>query len=452
MARLFGTDGVRGVANADLSCALAMQIGAAGAYVLTSEVHNPRILVGMDTRRSGDMLAAALSAGICSVGGDVLHVGVIPTPAMAYLVRLYEADAAVMISASHNTMEYNGIKWFDGDGFKLSDALEDEIERLIREKVELPRPTGVGVGHMIAARRAVEEYKAFLCSTAETRFDGMRVALDCANGASAGIAADVFRTLGAEVIARSDEPDGYNINARCGSTHPEALQELVVECAADVGFAFDGDADRVIACDELGNLVDGDRIIGICGHAMQQAGTLKNDAVVVTVMSNLGLKKRMRALGIHVEETAVGDRYVMERMRQGGFVLGGEQSGHIIFLDRNTTGDGMLTAIQVLNVLRASGKRMSRLAAVVPIFPQVLVNVVVENGKKQDAMQDAQMLERIHAVEAELGEAGRVLVRASGTEPLIRIMLEGQDEAEIRALAVSIAKVLEKNHGGRIRQ
>ena len=259
MARLFGTDGVRGIANADLSCELAMQIGAAGAYVLTSEVHNPRILVGMDTRRSGDMLACALSAGICSVGGDVLNVGVIPTPAMAYLVRQYEADAAVMISASHNTMEYNGIKWFDGDGFKLSDALEDEIERLIRERAELPHPTGVGVGHVIEARRAADEYKAFLCGTAKTRFDGMRVALDCANGASAGIAADVFRALGAEVIARSDEPDGYNINARCGSTHPEALQELVVECAADVGFAFDGDADRVIACDELGNLVDGDR-------------------------------------------------------------------------------------------------------------------------------------------------------------------------------------------------
>ncbi len=452
MARLFGTDGVRGIANADLSCELAMQIGAAGAYVLTSEVHNPRILVGMDTRRSGDMLACALSAGICSVGGDVLNVGVIPTPAMAYLVRQYEADAAVMISASHNTMEYNGIKWFDGDGFKLSDALEDEIERLIREQAELPHPTGVGVGHVIEARRAADEYKAFLCGTAKTRFDGMRVALDCANGASAGIAADVFRALGAEVIARSDEPDGYNINARCGSTHPEALQELVVECAADVGFAFDGDADRVIACDELGNLVDGDRILGICGRAMRDAGTLKNDAIVVTVMSNLGLKKRMRELGIRVEETAVGDRYVMERMREGGFVLGGEQSGHVIFLDRNTTGDGMLTAIQVLNVLRASGKRMSRLASDVPIFPQVLVNVTLENDKKQDAMQDEEMHARIRAVEAELGEAGRVLVRASGTEPLIRIMLEGQDEDEIGTLAVSIARILEKNHGGRIRQ
>ena len=262
----------------------------------------------------------------------------------------------------------------------------------------------------------------------------------------------MFRALGAEVIARSDEPDGYNINARCGSTHPEALQELVVECAADAGFAFDGDADRVIACDELGNLVDGDRILGICGRAMHAAGTLKNDTLVVTVMSNLGLKKRMRELGIHVEETAVGDRYVMERMREGGFVLGGEQSGHVIFLDRNTTGDGMLTAIQVLNVLRASGKRMSRLAADVPIFPQVLVNVLVENSSKQAAMQDEEMWQRIREIEAKLGEAGRVLVRASGTEPLIRIMLEGQDEDEISALAVSVAKILEKNYGGRIRQ
>ncbi len=452
MARLFGTDGVRGIANADLSCELAMQIGAAGAYVLTSEVRNPRILVGADTRRSGDMLMAALAAGICSVGGDVLNVGVIPTPAMAYLVRQYEADAAVMISASHNTMEYNGIKWFDGDGFKLSDALEDEIERLIREKAELPRPTGAGVGHMIEARRASDEYKAFLCSTAAARFEGMRVALDCANGASSRIAADVFRTLGAEVIARSDEPDGYNINSRCGSTHPEALQELVVESAADVGFAFDGDADRVIACDELGNLVDGDRILGICGAAMQAEGKLAGDTVVVTVMSNLGLKKRMRELGIRVEETAVGDRYVMERMREGGFVLGGEQSGHVIFLDRNTTGDGVLTAIQVMNVLSGSGKRMSRLAAEMPIFPQVLVNVLVENSQKQDAMSDVEMREHIRAIEADLGDSGRVLVRASGTEPLIRIMLEGQDESRISALAVSIAKILEKNYGGRIRQ
>ena len=444
MARLFGTDGVRGVANADLSCALAMQIGAPGAYVLTSEVHNPRILVGMDTRRSGDMLAAALSAGICSVGGDVLHVGVIPTPAMAYLVRLYEADAAVMISASHNTMEYNGIKWFDGDGFKLSDALEDEIERLTREKVEIPRPTGVGVGHVIAARRAVEEYKAFLCSTAETRFDGMRVALDCANGASAGIAADVFRTLGAEVIARSDEPDGYNINARCGSTHPEALQELVVECAADVGFAFDGDADRVIACDELGNLVDGDRIIGICGHAMQQAGTLKNDAVVVTVMSNLGLKKRMRALGIHVEETAVGDRYVMERMRQGGFVLGGEQSGHIIFLDEANTGDGELTGVKLLEVLKKTKKKASELASCMDSYPQVLVNVKITADKKgmwekSEAVQNA-----IEMYKEKLGSDGRILVRESGTEPLVRVMLEGKRTGIITEYANNIAKLIEE--------
>ena len=452
MARLFGTDGVRGIANADLSCELAMQIGAAGAYVLTNAVRNPRILVGADTRRSGDLLIAALTAGICSVGGDVLNVGVIPTPAMAYLVRQYEADAAVMISASHNTMEYNGIKWFNGEGFKLSDALEDEIERLISEKAELPHPTGVEVGHVLEARRAAEEYKAFLVSGAKKSFQGLRVALDCANGASAGIAADVFRAAGAEVIARSDEPDGYNINARCGSTHPEALQELVVECGADVGFAFDGDADRVIACDELGNLVDGDRIMGICARAMKEEGRLKNDTLVVTVMSNLGLKNRMKEIGIHIEETSVGDRYVMERMCEDGYTLGGEQSGHVIFLDRNTTGDGMLTAIEVLNVLCARGKRMSRLAADIPIFPQVLVNVRVTNEQKQAAMEDQEMWQRIRDVEKTLGEAGRVLVRASGTEPLIRIMLEGQNENEIGRHAVSIAKVLEKNYGGRIRQ
>lgn len=363
--RLFGTDGVRGIANEDLSCELAMQIGMAGAQVLTSEVHNPRILVGRDTRRSGDMLAAALMAGICSVGGDVIDVGVIPTPAMAYLVRLYEADAAVMVSASHNPMEYNGVKWFNGQGFKLSDALEDEIERLIKAPA-FQRPVGEEVGHIINARRAREEYKEFLISSATTRFDGITVVLDCANGASSGIAAEVFSALGANVIPRADEPDGSNINDGCGSTHPERLQELVTESGADVGFAFDGDADRVIATDERGNIVDGDRILGMCAKVMHDAGSLHGDTLVVTVMSNIGLKQYMRNIGIHVAETAVGDRYVLECMLEGGYSLGGEQSGHVIFLDQNTTGDGMLTAIQVLNILKTSGKRMSALAGDVP--------------------------------------------------------------------------------------
>lgn len=452
MARMFGTDGVRGIANADLTCELAMKIGAAGAYVLTSEVHNPRILVGQDTRRSGDMLSRALAAGICSVGGDVIDCGVIPTPALAYLARLYEADAAVMISASHNTYEYNGIKWFNGNGYKLSDELEDEIEAIVKGNRELPRPEGEGVGHCIAAKRAVEEYEQFLISTAATRFDGKHIVLDCANGASARIAEHVFRALGADVTARGDEPDGFNINDLCGSTHPERLQELVTELGGDVGFAFDGDADRVIACDELGNLVDGDKIMGICARHLKEKGALASDTLVLTVMSNIGLKKRMEELGIRVEETAVGDRYVMERMREKGYVLGGEQSGHIIFLERNTTGDGILTAIQVMNILCEKGERMSELAAEVPVFPQVLVNVLVDAEAKHAALADEELKRRIAEAGEELCGAGRVLVRASGTEPLIRIMIEGKCEGQIDQLALGIAKVLERKYAGRIRQ
>lgn len=452
MGRMFGTDGVRGVANADLSCELAMKIGAAGASVLTSEVHNPRILIGQDTRRSGDMLAAALSAGICSVGGDVINCGVIPTPAMAYLARSYSADAAVMISASHNTYEYNGIKWFDGNGFKLSDELEDRIEAIVRGGDEPVRPVGTGVGHCIDAARAREEYESFLESTAKCRFDGKRVVLDCANGASAGIAEAVFTRLGATVIARFDEPDGYNINDMCGSTHPERLQEIVTETGADCGFAFDGDADRVIASDELGRIVDGDKMMGVCAEALRDDGKLSGNTLVITVMSNLGLKKRMQELGISIEETAVGDRYVMERMREKGYVLGGEQSGHIIFLNLNTTGDGMLTAIQMMNILCGKKTTMSRLTSGVRILPQVLVNVTVPPDKKQEIMDSDSLKGSVGMAGSELGDAGRVLVRASGTEPLIRVMLEGEDEAEINRLAISIARELEDDHGGKIRQ
>ncbi|MEG1893058.1 MAG: phosphoglucosamine mutase [Clostridia bacterium] len=451
MARLFGTDGVRGIANADLSCELAMKIGAAGASVLTSEVHNPRILIGMDTRLSGDMLRAALTAGICSVGGDVIDVGVIPTPAMAYLVRKYDADAAVMISASHNSMEYNGIKWFNAHGYKLSDKIEDMIEKMVCSDAELTRPTGSDVGHVIIAKRAEEEYKEFLNSMAACRFNGLNVALDCANGASSSIALDVFKKLGACVTSRADEPNGSNINEMCGSTHPEHLQELVRSSDADVGFAFDGDADRLIATDELGNIVDGDRIMGLCALAMKHMGTLKSDTLVVTVMSNLGLKKTMQQYGIKLEETNVGDRYVLECMMKNGYSLGGEQSGHVIFLDKNTTGDGMLTAIQVLNVLVASGMRMSQLAEQIKIYPQVLANVMVSNANKSAAIQDAEMADCIRTIEARLGDSGRVLVRASGTEPVIRIMIEGQDEDEIREDAVTIARILVKNHNGKIK-
>lgn len=451
MGRLFGTDGVRGIANGSLSCELAMRIGAAGACVLTNEVHSPRILIGMDTRKSGDMLSSALTAGICSVGGDVVHVGVVPTPGLAYLVRLYDADAAVMISASHNSMEYNGIKWFDGRGYKLSDALEDEIEAIMKENRPLPAPTGAAVGRVTRVRRAMDEYREFLVSTADTRLDGMRIVLDCANGAASESARQVFCDLGAEVMSFSDEPDGYNINDLCGSTHPERMQQLVYELGADVGLAFDGDADRLIATDERGRIVDGDRILGICALDMHTRGVLKGDTLVITVMSNLGLKRRLKQAGIQIEETAVGDRYVLERMMEKGYNLGGEQSGHIIFTDHHTTGDGMLSAIQLMNVLKRSGKRMSALAAEIPIYPQVLVNVRVAEEKKAAAMNDAQLKAAIEALEKTLGEDGRVLVRASGTEPLIRIMLEGKDEEEIRDHAVSLAHILEKNHEGKLK-
>lgn len=451
MSRMFGTDGVRGIANKDLSCELAMRIGAAGAFVLASEVHSPRILVGCDTRKSGDMLCAALTAGICSVGGDAIHVGVVPTPAMAHLVRMYDADAAVMISASHNSMEYNGIKWFNGEGYKLSDEIEDRIEAIIKENQPIPLPIGAGVGRVIRARRAKEEYMDFLVSTASTRVDGMRIVLDCANGAASGIAAEVFRTLGAEVLPFSDEPDGYNINDLCGSTHPQRLTQLVTELGADVGFAFDGDADRLIASDERGKVVDGDRIMGVLAKAMKNAGTLKNDTLVITVMSNLGLKKAMQAEGIHVEETVVGDRYVLEKMMAEGYSIGGEQSGHVILLDKNTTGDGILTAIQVLNVLKSSGMRLSSLANSIPIYPQMLVNVTVDNGNKAAAMADEDVKKTEDDAKRQLADNGRVLVRASGTEPVIRIMLEGEDEEEISSLAVGIAKVIEKKYDGKIR-
>lgn len=452
MGRLFGTDGVRGVANAFLTTELAMQIGAAGAYVLTSAVHSPRILIGADTRKSGQMLGAALTAGICSVGGEAVQLRVIPTPALAYLVRMYDADAAVMISASHNPMEYNGIKWFDGTGRKLSDALEDQIEAIISNKTPLPMPTGVGVGRVTRIKRARQDYTEFLQSIATQRFEGMRIVLDCANGASSGIAREVFEGLGATVNSFSDEPDGYNINEQCGSTHPERLQQLVSEKMADVGLAFDGDADRLIATDEMGNIVNGDKIMGICALYMKERGMLNHNTLVLTIMSNLGLKQRMKQAGINVEETTVGDRYVLERMLEKGYNLGGEQSGHLIFTDHLTTGDGMLSAIQLLNVMKNTGKRLSALAKEIPIYPQVLVNVRVTEQNKEAAMNDKQMWESIRQAEKKLGSDGRVLVRASGTEPLVRIMLEGKSESQIRDFAVAIARNLERNYDGKIKQ
>ena len=452
MARLFGTDGIRGIANEKITCELALKVGAAGAFLFAGGAHTPRILVGADTRKSCDMLVAALCAGICSVGGEAVQIGVIPTPGLSYLVKRYGADAAVMVSASHNSMAYNGLKWFDHFGHKLSDDLEDEIERLLNEPAQLPRPVGGDVGQITTVEGARADYVRFLQSVADEQMNGMTIALDCANGAASGIAREVFAGLGANVLCMADEPDGTNINDQCGSTHPERLQAFVLAHGADAGFAFDGDADRLIAVDECGQIVDGDRMMGICAIDMRARGVLKDNTLVVTVMSNLGLRHRMREADILLEETAVGDRYVLARMLERGYNLGGEQSGHILFTDHHTTGDGMLSAIQLLNVLRRSGVSFSALCADIPIYPQVLVNVRLQEERMAAALKDDTFNARIADAKQALGDKGRVLVRASGTEPLIRIMLEGPTADSILAYAQAIARVLEKDYGGTIKQ
>lgn len=452
MARLFGTDGVRGIANADLTCELAYKIGQASAYVLTSEVHKPLILIGRDTRISGDMLLCALSAGICSVGAEAANVGIIPTPGIAHITRMYDADAGVVISASHNSFEYNGIKLFNSSGFKLSDAIEDQIEVIVKggENGSM-LPTGVDIGRTVHVAKAAEEYIEYLVKQAGVDLKGLVVVLDCANGAASEIAPRVFERLGATVHAYYNKPDGSNINANCGSTHPQRLQQIVTERGADIGLAFDGDADRLIAVDEFGVLVDGDRIMAICAVDMKQNGKLKKDTLVATVMSNLGMILTLKEAGIEVLATDVGDRYVLERMMQDGYNLGGEQSGHVIFLDDNTTGDGILTGIRLMGVMARNKERLSVLSHTVKIFPQVLVNIRVDNLVKHAFKEDIEVAARISVAEEKLCGRGRILARTSGTEPLIRIMIEGEDEAMINAEAIAIAKLIEKKFNGKIR-
>ncbi len=447
MGRLFGTDGARGVANKFLTPELAMKIGRAAAMVLIEGVEDkkrhPKVMIGMDTRLSGDMLESAIAAGLCSVGADVLLLGVIPTPAVAYLVKEYGYDAGVVISASHNPFEYNGIKIFKNDGFKLPDALEEEIEAIILDEVRTP-PVKVGadVGRITRSDTAVKDYINHLLRTTEFRHNGLSVALDCANGASSVTAEKLFQYLGCSVSVLSADPDGLNINDNCGSTHIENLQNFVRENHCDVGFAFDGDADRLIAVDENGNVVDGDKIIALCSKDMKENGNLAKDTAVVTVMSNMGFFKFAESEGIHCEKTAVGDRYVLENMLKNGYNIGGEQSGHVIFLDYATTGDGELTAIQILKAMKRSGKKLSELASVMEIYPQVLINVRVSQEGKVRFPDDVEIKKAIAHAEAELGDTGRVLVRASGTEPLIRVMLEGKDTAQIQHLGEVIAEVV----------
>ncbi len=446
MSRLFGTDGVRGVANRELTPELAMQIGRAGALVLAEhqKSEKPVLVVGCDTRISGDMLAGALMAGICSVGADVIYAGVVPTPAVAYLTGEYGADAGVVISASHNPVEFNGIKFFDGHGFKLPDAMEDEMERLIREGTkDVSFPTGTQIGRITYRTDAAEAYISHSVKLLPVDLSGMKIVADCAEGAGSYTNVEALRRLGAEVVAIHNHPDGTNINLRCGSTHMEELKTRVVEEKADLGLAFDGDADRMLAVDENGQSVDGDQIMAIVGAYLKEKGELTRDTIVVTVMTNLGFTIMAQEQGIHLERTKVGDRYVLEKMRELGAVLGGEQSGHVIFLEENTTGDGLLSALHLLQVIVEKKQKLSELARIMTVLPQALVNARVANAVKNRYLEYPEIAAAIEAIEDKFSGEGRVLIRPSGTEPLVRVMIEGRDQQEIEKEAVKFAGLIE---------
>ena len=439
---MFGTDGVRGVANEELTVEQAMQLGQAGAYVLSRESgsRHPVIMVGCDTRRSGDMLANALMAGACSVGANVVYLGVIPTPAVAYLTKAHHAAGGAVISASHNPMEFNGIKFFDGNGFKLPDEKEDEIEARIRSGMEgITFPVGEGVGHIEYRMDSWREYVDHAVETVPVDLTGMKLAVDTAEGAAYLSNVEALRRLGADVIPLHNDPDGTNINRDCGSTHMEELIRTVKETGAAAGLAFDGDADRFLAVDENGDVIDGDRIMAIVGCALQEKGWLKDRTIVATVMSNLGFFVMAEEHGLHIERTRVGDRYVLERMKEIGANLGGEQSGHIIFLGENTTGDGLLSCLHLLQVMKETGKPLSELAKIMKQYPQALINAPVSNAKKEHYDEDPEIMARIDALEKEFEGRGRVLIRPSGTEPLVRVMIEGEDQRVIQAKAQELA-------------
>ncbi len=448
MGKFFGTDGVRGVANTELSPELVYKLGRAGAYVLTKEKDgegSPKIIVGMDTRISGDMLESALIAGICSVGASAVSLGIVPTPAVAHLVREYNADAGVVISASHNPVKDNGIKFFNNKGFKLPDETEAQIEDIMINSIDdIPRPIAENVGSKTVEEEALNDYIRFLKSTTDVDFKGIKVAIDCANGATYKAAPITLHELGAEVSAIHREPDGTNINKDCGSTHIESLKQFVVETGADVGIAFDGDGDRCLAVDENGEFVDGDQIMAICGSYLKEQGKLKNDTIVATVMSNLGLFIMGEQKGINIEKTKVGDRYVLERMLEKNDALGGEQSGHIIFLEHNTTGDGILTAIQLLSIIKKTGKKLSELKKVMEVLPQVLINAKVDRNKKNDYLSNPTIKAEIEKLESKFEGQGRVLIRPSGTEPIVRVMLEGRNKDELTKDAQELANLIEE--------
>ena len=448
MGKYFGTDGVRGEANVELTPELAFKLGRFGGYVLSQhETDVPRVFVARDTRISGQMLESALVAGLLSVGIHVYKLGVLATPGVAHLVKAEKASAGVMISASHNPAQDNGIKFFAGDGFKLDDALEAEIEALLdAEEDTLPRPSAQGLGNVVEYPEGLRKYQQFLVSTG-TELEGMKVVLDTANGAAATSARQIFADLGADLTVMAENPDGLNINEGVGSTHPEKLQELVKETGSQIGLAFDGDSDRLIAVDENGDLVDGDRIMYIIGKYLADRGLLAKNTIVTTVMSNLGFHKALDREGIEKAVTAVGDRYVVEEMRKKGYNIGGEQSGHVILMDYNTTGDGQLTAVQLTKIMKETGKTLSELAAEVTIYPQKLVNIRVENSMKDKSMEVPAIAAIIEKMEAEMAGNGRILVRPSGTEPLLRVMAEAPTDAEVHYYVDTIADVVRAEIG-----
>lgn len=449
MARLFGTDGVRGEANVTLLPEMAYRLGRAATLYFGKEAEEqPLILIGRDTRLSGEMLEAALTAGICSAGGRAMLAGVIPTPAIAYLARRHRAKAGIVISASHNPFHDNGIKFFGGDGYKLPDAVEDELEAIVHQienEDNLPRPAADKVGHIEYRSDLLNQYIEFVLSTCHDRFDGMKIVLDCANGAAYEVMPKVLRELGAKVKVIHALPNGVNINDRCGSTHLESLQKAVVENNADFGIAHDGDADRCLCVDEKGQVIDGDHMLVMCAQEMMHKGLLPYNTVVTTVMANIGFHKAIKKAGGRAEITQVGDRYVLENMLKNGYKLGGEQSGHIIFTDYSTTGDGPITALQVLSSIKRSGKKASELTALMTTYPQLLVNVKVatkDGWEENEAIKQA-----IEAGNKKLGNDGRILVRPSGTEPLIRVMAEGPDQAQLDEICHKIAAVVKEQQG-----
>ncbi|MCU9614991.1 phosphoglucosamine mutase [Caldibacillus lycopersici] len=446
MGKYFGTDGVRGVANSELTPELAFKLGRFGGYVLTKDKERPKVLIGRDTRISGHMLEGALVAGLLSVGAEVMRLGVITTPGVAYLTKALSAEAGVMISASHNPVEDNGIKFFGSDGFKLSDEQEAEIEKYLdMEEDHLPRPVGANLGMVNDYFEGGQKYIQYLKQTVENDFSGIHIALDCANGSTSSLANYLYADLEADLSTMGASPDGLNINDGVGSTHPESLSKFVLEKGADIGLAFDGDGDRIIAIDENGEIVDGDQIMYICGKYLKQEGRLKNQTIVSTVMSNLGFYKAVEAQGIQSIPTAVGDRYVVEEMKKNGYNLGGEQSGHIIFLDYNTTGDGMLTGLQLVNIMKATKKPLSELAKEMKKYPQKLVNIRVSD--KYHVTENEKVKAIIEQVEQEMAGNGRILVRPSGTEPLVRVMAEAPTIEECESYVDRIAKVVEDEMG-----